>query len=127
MQFDEWLGVIGIMVGLIGIVVGIIGGRSLSISRSMNNTIRNPKNSTVQQAQTINIGLDSYAVIKLSKETTQEELQSIISSLASNEKKLGDIEQQIMNTPTTTVSKEAPKNPKNGDVWIQIKEDENKD
>ncbi|HRY78581.1 MAG TPA: hypothetical protein P5154_07455, partial [Candidatus Izemoplasmatales bacterium] len=79
MQFGEWLGVIGIMVGLIGIVVGIIGGRSLSISRSMNNTIRNPKNSTVQQAQTINIGLDSYAVIKLSKETTQEELQSIIS------------------------------------------------
>jgi len=123
MQFGEWLGVIGILVGLIGIIVGIIGGRSLYISRSMNNTIKNPKDSTIQQAQTINNGLDSYAVIKLSKDTTKEELQSIVSSLAINEKKLGEIEQKMDKSPNIFVGTEEPKDSKEGDLWLHIIEE----
>ena len=65
-------------VGIIGIIVGIIGWRSLSAATKIKNTV-NAKN--VQQAQIIHNGLDDYAVIRLTKETTQEELERILKDL----------------------------------------------
>ena len=74
----DWVTWINTVVGVVGIVVGIIGWRSLSAATKIKNSI---KANTVQQAQVINNGLDAYAVIRLSKETTQEELVSIVEAL----------------------------------------------
>ena len=77
----EWVTWINTGVGIIGIVVGIIGWKSLSTATKIKNTIKADKAATVQQAQVINNGLDSYAVIRLTRETTKEELQKAIADL----------------------------------------------
>lgn len=74
----DWVTWLNTGVGIIGIVVGIIGWRSLSEATKIKNTI---KADTVQQAQIIHNGLDEYAVIRLTKETTQEELERILKDL----------------------------------------------
>lgn len=74
----EWVTWINTGVGIIGIIVGIIGWKSLSAATRIKNSV---KAENVQQAQIIHNGLDDYAVIRLTKETTQEELESILKDL----------------------------------------------
>ena len=74
----EWVTWINTGVGVIGIIVGIIGWKSLSAATRIKNTI---KAENVQQAQIIHNGLDDYAVIRLTKETTQEKLERILKDL----------------------------------------------
>jgi len=74
----EWVTWINTGVGIIGIIVGIIGWKSLSAATRIKNTV---KAENVQQAQIIHNGLDDYAVIRLTKETTQEELERILKDL----------------------------------------------
>ena len=72
------VGIVGAVVGVIGIIVGLIGLKSVSTAIKIKNSI---KANTVQQAQVIHNGLDDYAVIRLSRETTQDELKKVIESL----------------------------------------------
>ena len=74
----EWVTWINTGVGIIGIIVGIIGWKSLSAATRIKNSV---KAENVQQAQIIHNGLDDYAVIRLTKETTQEELERILKDL----------------------------------------------
>lgn len=89
---NEWSTIINTGVGIIGIIVGIIGWKSLSSATKIKNSIKGVNNSTVQQAQTITVnnGLDTYAVIKLSQETTQEELTEIV-------KRINDADYKTLN------------------------------
>lgn len=73
------------LVGVIGIVVGIIGWKSLSAAVKIRNNLNASGGSTIQQAQVISNGLDAYAVIRLSRDTTKEELQKIVNEIASSE------------------------------------------
>ena len=75
MNLVTWINTV---VGIVGIIVGIIGWKSLSTAIKINNTI---KANTVQQAQIIHNGLDDYAVIRISREATKEELKKVIDSL----------------------------------------------
>lgn len=79
MIISDVIGIIGIIVGILGIVLSGIGIKCLMIANS--NKIQQVKDSNIQQAQIINNGLDTYAVIKLTKETTQEELENLIRRL----------------------------------------------
>ena len=121
--------------GIIGIVVGIIGWKSLSTATKIKNTIKADKAATVQQAQVINNGLDSYAVIRLTRETTKEELQKAIADLqplvwedlddmsekvnATNEQ-VKELTGRIDKMPNIHVGKEPPEHLKNGDIWFSI-------
>ena len=71
----NWVTLINTAVGIIGIIVGIIGWKSLSAATKIKNSIKTGDASNIQQAQVIHNGLDDYAVIRLSRETTQEELK----------------------------------------------------
>lgn len=73
------------MVGVIGIIVGIIGWKSLSAAVKIRNNLNASGGSTIQQAQVISNGLDDYAVIRLSRDTTKEELQKIVNEIANSE------------------------------------------
>ena len=88
----DWVTWINTSVGVVGIVVGIIGWRSLSAATKIKNSI---KANTVQQAQVINNGLDSYAVIRLSRETTKEELVSIVESLELTSHKIDELKEDM--------------------------------
>ena len=88
----DWVTWINTLVGVVGIVVGIIGWRSLSAATKIKNSI---KANTVQQAQVINNGLDAYAVIRLSKETTQEELISIVKALELTSNKVDEVRNDL--------------------------------
>lgn len=131
----EWVTWINTGVGIIGIVVGIIGWKSLSTATKIKNTIKADKAATVQQAQVINNGLDSYAVIRLTRETTKEELQKAIADLqplvwedlddmsekvnATNEQ-VKELTGRIDKMPNIHVGKEPPEHLKNGDMWFSI-------
>ena len=131
----EWVTWINTGVGIIGIVVGIIGWKSLSTATKIKNTIKADKAATVQQAQVINNGLDSYAVIRLTRETTKEELQKAIADLqplvwedlddmsekvnATNEQ-VRELTGRIDKMPNIHVGKEPPEHLKNGDIWFSI-------
>ena len=131
----EWVTWINTGVGIIGIVVGIIGWKSLSTATKIKNTIKADKAATVQQAQVINNGLDSYAVIRLTRETTKEELQKAIADLqplvwedlddmsekvnATNEQ-VTELTGRIDKMPNIHVGKEPPEHLKNGDIWFSI-------
>ena len=131
----EWVTWINTGVGVIGIVVGIIGWKSLSTATKIKNTIKADKAATVQQAQVINNGLDSYAVIRLTRETTKEELQKAIADLqplvwedlddmsekvnATNEQ-VKELTGRIDKMPNIHVGKEPPEHLKNGDIWFSI-------
>ena len=131
----EWVTWINTGVGIIGIVVGIIGWKSLSTATKIKNTIKADKAATVQQAQVINNGLDSYAVIRLTRETTKEELQKAIADLqplvwedlddmsekvnATNEQ-VKELTGRIDKMPNLHVGKEPPEHLKNGDIWFSI-------
>lgn len=73
------------LVGVIGIIVGIIGWKSLSAAVKIRNNLNASGGSTIQQAQVISNGLDAYAVIRLSRDTTKEELQKIVDEIANSE------------------------------------------
>jgi len=75
------VGIIGIVVGLIGVVVGVIGWKNITTANNIKNRAKADNGATIQQAQTINNGMDSYAVIRLSKDTTQEELVRLVKEL----------------------------------------------
>ena len=129
----EWVTWINTGVGIIGIVVGIIGWKSLSTATKIKNTIKADKAATVQQAQVINNGLDSYAVIRLTRETTKEELQKAIADLqplvwedlddmsekvnATNEQ-VKELTGRIDKMPNIHGGKEPPEQLKNGDIWF---------
>ena len=131
----EWVTWINTGVGIIGIVVGIIGWKSLSTATKIKNTIKADKAATVQQAQVINNGLDSYAVIRLTRETTKEELQKAIADLqplvwedlddmsekvnATNEQ-VKELTGRIDKMPNIHVGKVPPEHLKNGDIWFSI-------
>ena len=131
----EWVTWINTGVGIIGIVVGIIGWKSLSTATKIKNTIKADKAATVQQAQVIKNGLDSYAVIRLTRETTKEELQKAIADLqplvwedlddmsekvnATNEQ-VKELTGRIDKMPNIHVGKEPPEHLKNGDIWFSI-------
>ena len=131
----EWVTWINTGVGIIGIVVGIMGWKSLSTATKIKNTIKADKAATVQQAQVINNGLDSYAVIRLTRETTKEELQKAIADLqplvwedlddmsekvnATNEQ-VKELTGRIDKMPNIHVGKEPPEHLKNGDIWFSI-------
>jgi hypothetical protein len=124
MSFSELATIINSGIGIIGIVVGIIGWRSLKFATKIRNDVKNVNNSTVQQAHTltVNNGLDSYAVIKLSKETTKEELINIVELINSTELKISSVEEKIDNQPKIHTGSAQPKESKNGDIWFKTED-----
>ena len=130
------VGVVGIIVGIIGAIIGIIGWKSLATATKISNRAKANNGSTVQQAQIIHNGLDDYAVIRLSKETTQEELQRLVASLQlvteKEIKELGNeitdvtkdmrkLNETVNSMPRIHIGKEPPQNMKNGDIWFDIR------
>ena len=80
---SDYITIIGIFVGIIGIVIGIIGLYNISYAKKIINkvTLENSSGNIINQAEVIYNGLESYAVIKLSRETTKEELCEIINRI----------------------------------------------
>lgn len=72
------VGIIGTVFCIIGIIVGIIGLKNVNLAIKIKNSINAD---VVQQAQIIHNGLDDYAVIRLSRDTSKEELEKVIGSL----------------------------------------------
>lgn len=91
----DWTTWINTIVGVIGIIVGVIGWRNLSAAMKVKNSV---KADTVQQAQIIQNGLDAYAVVRLSRETTQEELKRVIETLQPQWEELNDLVDKKVNS-----------------------------
>lgn len=109
------VGIIGIIVGLIGVIVGVIGWKSLTTATKIKNNARTGNGSTVQQANSIHNGLDSYTVIKLSKETAQQELEK--TSITREE-----LEKILDEQPKILCGTTLPDHMRDGDIFFIIEE-----
>ncbi|MFR9067166.1 MAG: hypothetical protein ACLVJH_09965 [Faecalibacterium prausnitzii] len=73
----------------------------------------------------MNNGVDTYAVIKIAKETTQEELKNIVDNLAATTLDLKELQKQVDEIPRIYSGKEPPPdNLRDGDVYLQYIESE---
>ena len=77
------------------------------INKSNGSNIINAKDVSI-----VNNGLDYFAVVKISQNTTKEELDKVI-------KKITELEKEASRGSKIYTSKEEPKDMKNGDIWIQ--------
>lgn len=130
------VGIVGIVSTIIGTVVGIIGWKSLTTVTKIKNTARADNGASIQQAQVMNIGLDNYAVIRLSKDVTQEELarlikeidlvsktdveSAILEQVLPTQKQISDLEEKVEAMPKIHVSRLEPTELKTGDIWLQV-------
>ena len=113
MSFSDWIGIWSLIVGVVGAVVGIIG--CLNLSKANKIAAKCITNSKITQAETliVNNGVDTYAVIKIAKETTQEELD------------LKELQKQVDEIPRIYSGKEPPPdNLRDGDVYLQLESEE---
>lgn len=125
MSFSDWSTLINTAVGVIGIIVGIIGAMSLNEAIKIKNSVKNAENSIINQAQeiTVNNGMDTYAVIKLTKETTKEQLVEVIERLNKVEVESNETKNAVEDQPKIFVQKDAPKEARIGDIWVQSIDD----
>lgn len=125
MSFSDWIGIWSLIVGVVGAVVGIIG--CLNLSKANKIAAKCFINSKITQAETliVNNGVDTYAVIKIAKETTQEELKNIVDNLAATTLDLKELKKQVDEIPRIYSGKEPPPdNLRDGDVYLQLESEE---
>ena len=125
MSFSEWSTLMNTAVGVIGIIVGIIGAMSLNEAIKIRNSVKNAENSIINQAQKIivNNGIDTYAVIKLTKETTKEQLVEVIERLNKVEIQSNVTKNIVEEQPKIFMQKDAPAEARVGDIWFQSIDD----
>ncbi len=115
--------VISIALGAIGVIVGVIGCMCLSKANKL--SAKEIKDSTVQQAETIttiNYGADTYAVIKIAKDVTKEEMEKIVSQVSKTQSDISDIRQKVEEMPKIHVGTgDPPAELKDGDIYFQYK------
>ncbi len=115
----NYIDVIDLLLGIIGIIGAIIGVFNLVVYNKFKNYTKGNNSGIINQAQVINNGLDSYAIIKLTREITQEQLEDIVQNLKNTEKGLNDVKEQISQMPRIFTGPEKPKDPKEGDIWLK--------
>lgn len=79
MGLSEWLGVIGIALSGISIIIGLCAHSK--INKFVNKEI---KDSTIVQGENITItnsGSDAYAIMKIAKDVTREEMEKVVKRL----------------------------------------------
>ena len=121
MSFSDWIGIWSLIVGVVGAVVGIIGCLNLSKANKIAaKCITNSKITLI-----VNNGVDTYAVIKIAKETTQEELKNIVDNLAATTLDLKELQKQVDEIPRIYSGKAPPPdNLRDGDAYLQLESDE---
>lgn len=119
MQLSDCIGVIGIVVGVIGIIVGIVGWKSLAASKEIKS--KTISNSTINQADTLIVqnGTDTYAIFKIAKEVTQEELKGIATELEATTLDIAKLKSELEAMPRIYSGTEPPDNVKDGDIYLQ--------
>lgn len=133
---NDWVTWINTAVGLIGIIVGLIGVKNIYDAKKIFNSVKAGDNANIQQAEVIYNGLDNYAVIKLSKEATKEELEKVISEMqplreadleelfmrriSPTEKQLMQLKEDFDKQPKISFGREEPTNLTDGDIYIKI-------
>ena len=116
MSISDVIGIINSIVGICGVVLGGIGIKCIMVANS--NKIQQVKDSNIQQAQIIHNGLDSYAIIKLTKGTTQEELRELV-------KRISETEKAIESQPQIHIISKNDKNTehiKPGDLIFEVRD-----
>ena len=120
MSFPDWMGLLGLIVGIIGVVVGIIGCFNLAKANQIK--AKSISGGTINQAETliVNNGVDTYAVVKIAKETTQEELKGVIDNLSATTLDLEKLRKEVDAMPKIYSGKEPPPDDlREGDIYVQ--------
>lgn len=121
MNIDQAIGILGLIVGVIGAVASIIGCVCLSKANKLK--ARDISNSTINQTDTmiVNNGADTYAIIKIAKDVTQEELKSISETLSATTLDLERLRKVVDEMPKIySGTGTPPAGLKDGDIYLDI-------
>lgn len=123
MTFSDIIGLISLIVGVVGVVVGIIGCSNLAKANKLK--VKELNGSTINQAETLIVhnGMDTFAVIKLARETTKEELSKLTDTLSATTLDLEKLRKEIDTIPRFYMGKERPENMKEGDIFFHVIEE----
>ncbi len=96
-----WLdvsGIIGIVVGIIGVITGIIGGKSLTKANKI--SAKSIQGSNIADTiSIINNGSDTYAIKKIAKDITKEELSKIAVRFREIDQRLKAVKKDLESQP----------------------------
>lgn len=112
------IGISGVIVGIIGVIVG---GRALSKVNKLE--AKEIINSNINQAENItivNLGSDTYAIMKIAKDITQKELTKVVERMTEIDHRVADIKAEQESMPRIHVGKEPPPENRKGDFWFHI-------
>jgi hypothetical protein len=121
----EVIGIVGSIASIIGIPLAIIGIKCLAKANKL--TAKFICDSSINQAETITIhnhGADTFAIIKIARDTTKEELDSILPRLFES---IQNVTEQVARMPRTYTGTGPPtedlmKEMRDGDFYLQYDE-----
>lgn len=120
MAADRIINIVSLCFGIISVIVGIIGIFCLSEANKLK--AKEIQNSTINQANTmiVNNGVDTYAIIKIAQDVTQEELRAITETLSATTLDLEKLKREIADIPKIHHGPEPlPTHLKDGDIYLQ--------
>lgn len=127
MTISDWIGIIGIVSTIVGIIVGIIGWKSLNKANQIHAT--SIDNSPITQGENVTIinnGNDTYAIMKIARDTTRDELSEIVHRLSSIKEEVNVMKHEVASIPRFHVGTTPPQGAKEGDIWFRTVDKEEK-
>lgn len=127
MLLSDVLGIISIFISILGLCISCFCFNKIYKIKANNCNINQADNLNqshiINNAGTLIVenGIDKYAVIKIAKDTTQEELKEIVYNLSATKLDLQELKNQVNSMPKIHVGSNTPTNLKNGDIFFQYK------
>lgn len=108
-NFDSIIGVLGLIIGVIGCVVGIIGKKELKEANNIKLKIKSLEQSVIK-AHKIESNDSQFAQTIHNNGLGYKDTKEVASEV---------VREATKNKPNIYYGKDEPKNPKEGDLWIQ--------
>lgn len=105
------VGIIGIISTAIGIIIGIIGGKNYVLAKQIKNELI-AERAMIQQAQIIQNGLTAEDIIKVLKNSNEDEWNKIVQY----------IEEQLKDRPKIHIVNKVPTKVENGHMYTVIED-----
>ena len=110
--------IISLVIAVFSMIFSVGLGVYVHITRNENNNC----SGTINQAKTIIVkeGLDTYAVVKIAKDVTEQELREVVDVLSATVLDVQELSRAMELLPKIHIGKDFPKDAKDGDIFLCV-------